>query len=694
MNVKYGDRKFPPKWRSSISIFYHEPTDIPDSYCDRKITYLKIVCSITGYQVGAEMGTTDPLTNDAWHYESKNLGDVYYPCYGALLQIAVFPHADNPDQVPLSDYPYIMDFEPKRRELYEAVSKSGEILGRSTSTLGLKKSGTTGETTEYASKIGAEVKGSSDSGTSSHYENSWGGGTHVQEENLNSTDASREKRETYSSTTSLTQMYELFTGYHIGSNRALFHMLSRPHTIEEKDQYTFVNGPRRLEGIQDVFLIVNRPKNQPGLCIEAFLETAHLFAEIAEKQQQTDANVSQIPLTEYHTVSGGNMGYVWDWERNTGGHVAVKNVVFILPSGCEIDTTSHAQQSFDVGEAGKTDYPPLTINVPAGIFLAFEDNLTFWRSLFNVSMTVIDGQVTVTVSLRDGGGNWPPRFQCAVTVYYKCTKMVDPPKEPTAPQSPLFLTSRGLSTCIGLEMKETSQPGNISRTVDFNKIFDPDYTNKLVEWLDKYQILDLGTTPDDYRQTLDDLVKNNRDQFEEKVRDAFNKGNSDPVPDNWLLPDEWVSYETNLSIDPLMRDPQTPALQRIRAANDLTNHLGQKMVESLRSSERYADRTVDFWHTNMVLKRLSDGVLTMPNNPTGNAKIADLDVPHKEKILATFGNAVQIKEILGYDVKTLQRGLGISETHARQLKLALVKLNTNVNPLGKNTEKQKYRQSN
>ena len=46
-----GDLRFPEKWRSSISVFYHEPEDLPPDYCNRKITYLKVVCTITNYQL-------------------------------------------------------------------------------------------------------------------------------------------------------------------------------------------------------------------------------------------------------------------------------------------------------------------------------------------------------------------------------------------------------------------------------------------------------------------------------------------------------------------------------------------------------------------------------------------------------------------------------------------------------------------
>jgi hypothetical protein len=582
-----------------------------------------------------------------------------------------------------------MDFEPKRREIYEAVSNSGEILGRSGSALNVRKSGTTGDSTEYASKIGAEVKGSDDSGTRTYGEKSWGGGTHVQEENVNTTDSSREKRETYSSTTNLTQMYELFTGYHLGSNRALFHMVSRPHTTEMKDQYTFVNGPRRLEGIQDVFLIVNRPKDQPGLCIETFLETAHLLALTAEDDKNDIDTVSQIPETTTHEAWGGNMGFVWTYNRAEGYFQYQELEVFVIPPGCELDITTNPQQTFQVGNFG--NLPALTISVPPGIFLDFGPN-TFWRSLHSVTMQVIAGHVKVKVMLRDGGGNWEPKFECRVKVYYKCTRMVDPPKQNVTlgnEQEQLFLTSRGLSTCVGLEMaNENSQPGNISDPFDYNKILDPNNRTDLMNWLEKYQNIDLGIGPDDYREGLNNLIKEHPEKLKVKLRNAFNRGNSTPIPQNWLLADEWVSFETNIPVDPLMSNPSAPALQRIRSANDLTTRLGQKMLESLSSSERYADRTVDFWHTNMVLNHLSNEFLTS-QSPMKDAKIIDLDIKHKEKILTTLGDTAEIKELLGSEAQTLRKVLGISETDTRKFKLELLKSLKNVSRAQKISHRKK-----
>jgi hypothetical protein len=56
IDQKSGDLTFPKKWRSSIAVFYHEPTELPPDYCNQKITYLKIVCTITNYQFDGKDG--------------------------------------------------------------------------------------------------------------------------------------------------------------------------------------------------------------------------------------------------------------------------------------------------------------------------------------------------------------------------------------------------------------------------------------------------------------------------------------------------------------------------------------------------------------------------------------------------------------------------------------------------------------
>src|SRR5215203_3684455 len=129
-----GDLNFPEKWRSSISVFYHEPPEVPPEYCDRKITYLKIVCTITNYQLsGDDVTILDELRKRygefyAWKNFQSNVTQSY-PCYGALLQVGVFPNPGGRNA--LHDYPYITAFQPRKREMYEAVTESGEVGSQS-----------------------------------------------------------------------------------------------------------------------------------------------------------------------------------------------------------------------------------------------------------------------------------------------------------------------------------------------------------------------------------------------------------------------------------------------------------------------------------------------------------------------------------------------------------------------------------
>jgi hypothetical protein len=50
--------EFPPSWPSSLAIYACErsPDDLPVEMCNQKITYLKVTCSITGYQWRKQIG--------------------------------------------------------------------------------------------------------------------------------------------------------------------------------------------------------------------------------------------------------------------------------------------------------------------------------------------------------------------------------------------------------------------------------------------------------------------------------------------------------------------------------------------------------------------------------------------------------------------------------------------------------------
>jgi hypothetical protein len=280
MDAKAGDRQYPPRWRSSLAIFYHEPPEDEQQFEDRIVTYIKVCCTITGFQKHGKQAEikVPPALLGRYRWAQAQLrlrNDIiqpYYPCYGAMLQVGVYPSA----HVPLSSYPIFVDFQPKKREMYESATESNQLLSKSRSGINVKK-GTT--TTDYnETTVGAEVSGSYGSdaaykvGGKAGFSHKWGEKT--ENVDMMTADYSREKRENYSYSTNLSHMYHLLNSYHMGTNRAMFVVQPRPHVVDS--ELTFVKGPRRLEGIQEFFLIVERPKDVAQICIEATLETAHL----------------------------------------------------------------------------------------------------------------------------------------------------------------------------------------------------------------------------------------------------------------------------------------------------------------------------------------------------------------------------------------------------------------------------------
>jgi hypothetical protein len=289
-----------PKWQSSIAVFKFIPDDEYQLFPDVKVTYLKVTVTITGYQPiddeiqgeidwdGVDITTIEGLTE---------LLNSYYPCTGAIVQVVVGPSGRNPD-LPLDQYPYFMDFEPKKRELYELATDTKEKQSRSFETLNLTKSAGTIQSQE----IMDIDMGGGGWGIQASYAGTGGGfstqGSHGQwgTKSLNSdqsqvqrsAESGTEKRETFSFTTQLSQMYHLLDSYHLGTNRAIFFIQPRPHVLEEPSG--FVRGPRKVEGIQEFFLVVGQPKDQEDpFCFSVRLDTGHLIeTDILDYDRKSD----------------------------------------------------------------------------------------------------------------------------------------------------------------------------------------------------------------------------------------------------------------------------------------------------------------------------------------------------------------------------------------------------------------------
>ena len=272
------DANRPPLWRPSLALFRYDPADEyqpwsdPDSYLkDFAISYFKVVATLAPYN-------DDNAAAQAGNYVTWGLYESVLPsrpCYGAILQVGISPtDADiTAGTYSLNDYPYFADFEPKKRELYEMRTESGEVLGGSHDSLAVGNSATRSKTTESFSRYSAGIGGGlankvlMGSVSAEHSERDIAA---YQEQDTTNTTLSTERRETQSHTTQLSQLYTLLQGFHLGTNRALFFMEPRPHIVSPQTP-SYIKGPRALEGIQEFFLVAIRPKEMVDVCVNVHL---------------------------------------------------------------------------------------------------------------------------------------------------------------------------------------------------------------------------------------------------------------------------------------------------------------------------------------------------------------------------------------------------------------------------------------
>jgi hypothetical protein len=305
IDLSADDAVSPFRWRSSIAIFEYEPEEADQNYAGMTISYVKVACTITGYQENPkEIGIPYRSVRSYWK-NAPGIEDyltklqAYYACFGAVLEVTVHPE----DAQPNAEFPFFMDFEPKKRELYQLATDTNERQSRSIESLNVTKSaGSTQSLETFDIDMGgggfgaqASVAGTGGGFNYQAPNGQWGTKRLNADETLSSrtSDVGQEKRETFSFSTQLSQLYHQLDSYHLGTNRALFFVLPRPHTLET--EHTFVNGLRNIEGIQEFFLVVARPKEQTGVCIEAYLETGHIG-------KRPRLETQEIPGTELHTT--------------------------------------------------------------------------------------------------------------------------------------------------------------------------------------------------------------------------------------------------------------------------------------------------------------------------------------------------------------------------------------------------------
>lgn len=367
----------------------------------------------------------------------------------SLLSLSYWVRSTRP--ATLADYPHIVDFEPKNRDLYQAASQNGEILTSSTSQVNVDKSMTTTESTETGlSHTGKYTSPQSPYGQmeASHtISHKWGETT--QDATNVGIDGLRDRRERHGSTTSITQMYSLLTGYHVGTNRASFLMLPRPHLLQPTERRTFVRGLRVIEGVQEFFLVVERGPDVEGLCIEARLETGHFPEKVDIQVPPTKyAETTERWIVTAHADDGAISGSKEKIEADP-------SATYTAPAGWVIDRTKG-----DSGHAGLTEVANLSNAVA-------EESLDAYNY-----RTVSDASALVSGTIQ-GRGLWRGGaiFERHYDVHLRSQEPMESSEQPKV-DTPLLITSRELCVCYRLagecpEVVTDSEPAreNIGRLI-------------------------------------------------------------------------------------------------------------------------------------------------------------------------------------------------------------------------------------
>ncbi|MCC5886564.1 MAG: OmpA family protein [Gammaproteobacteria bacterium] len=383
MKTGFCDGSQPPQWRPSVAVFAWEPDpeQVPHR-CDTRVTYLKVSVTATGLQAPL---TDDPqfdlnseleFINDAGSFSSFLRGR-YLACYGVLLNVSVFPEQDG---AALGDYPHIVDFEPKNRELIQAVTQDGEALVGSASKVGTDRSFQQVSGTEIGlSHTGKYTSPESSAGKfeASHTISGKWTNTQTEQSSIN-TDASTERRERYATQTSLTQMYNLLSGYHLGTNRASFLMLPRPHTVQPTRFRTFVQGIRQIEGVQEFLLVVVSPDDSAGMRVEVELNTGHFPEQVPVAGPSTSYETRDLHMPVPVRVQGSGA---------VEGRNQVGNITRIIPldDGWEVDPSR--------GDAGRGGVSSRGIQFSRGMHAS---------DLKEIEYLVSDGRLTVTYRVERG----------------------------------------------------------------------------------------------------------------------------------------------------------------------------------------------------------------------------------------------------------------------------------------------------
>lgn len=431
---------------------------------EAKVTYanaagVKMEAFRTGESVGAALTEAEPGQAHTLVIEADDIDMVVLTApenEASLLEFAYFVAKEV--ALTLEDYPHIIDFEPKRRDLYQAATESGEVLSGSKSVLSTNKALIHTESTENSVTFEGKAKASGGFGP---IEIGYEAAASTKQTNTESdqdqwsvqTDASRERRETQGTTTQLSQMYNLLTGYHAGTNRAVFLMLARPHVLQPTDFRTFVQGLRAIEGQQDYFLIVARPESIEGLCIEAVLETGNYPEDTVIEEPPEEFDETFLDFTVPPVTAKGGKAEVGLGLFSVGGTKAqCKDIdkIFELPLD-SIVVDQRPQRMRPDGQPPESGWDP---GHPGVAFLDRNDQQAIPNLNYGVTggALVVSGKLCGTnannVSVGSGLDGISTTFGGTFRVFFRSEQPKTSYQEPHADLGRLLITNRGLCACF------------------------------------------------------------------------------------------------------------------------------------------------------------------------------------------------------------------------------------------------------
>jgi hypothetical protein len=138
--------------------------------------------------------------------------------------------------------------------------------------------------------------------------------------------------------------------------------------------------------------------------------------------------------------------------------------------------------------------------------------------------------------------------------------------------------------------------------------------------------------------------------------------------------EDFVAYEGRLHVPEFMGNPMNSNLSRAVAANEVSQALRQKMIESLSSPNRLPYGEVSFEEASFVQEALAEALAEMPDDDPYNVRLDQiecLDSIIRQKLTRIF-LAETRKEALSISLPELRAALGLSEVEARRLRKCLM----------------------